>query len=125
VAREDLLRLPVIEHLRATLGVVPRKTYKLDHATKGTGASVVPLEGDKQQGEREMRTIPMPPRERPAQAGRGPKVSTPLPPGHVRKKSTGEIGRVRAVDPKAGTITVQWLHGGATSTVPMATVTRR
>ena len=103
-----------------------RKTYKLDHATKGTGASVVPVEGDKRsEPERKMRTIPMPPRERSEPAERGPKVSTPLPPGHVRKKSTGEIGKVRAVDPKAGTITVQWLHGGATSTVPMAAVTRR
>ena len=103
-----------------------RKTYKLDHATKGTGASVVPLEGEKKPAkERELRTIPMPPRERPATGERGPRVSTPLPPGHVRKKSTGEIGRVKAVDPKAGTITVRWLHGGATSTLPMAAVTRR
>ncbi len=103
-----------------------RRTYKLDHATKGTGASVVPLEGEqKREKDRELRTIPMPPRERGPQSQRGPKVSTPLPPGHVRKKSTGEIGRVRAVDPKAGTITVQWLHGGATSTLPMAAVTRR
>lgn len=103
-----------------------RKTYKLDHATKGTGASVVPLEGEtKAQAESRMRTIPMPPRERREPAERGPRASTPLPPGHVRKKATGEIGKVKAVDPKAGTITVQWLHGGATSTLPMAAVTRR
>jgi hypothetical protein len=104
---------------------MPRKTYKLDHATKGTGASVVPIDGEAKPKERDLRTIPMPPRERPRDGERGPKVSTPLPPGHVRKKATGEIGRVKAVDPKAGTITVQWLHGGATSTLPMAAVTRR
>jgi hypothetical protein len=104
---------------------MPRKTYKLDHATKGTGASVVPVEGEgKQQAEDGLRTIPMPPRER-RPPERGPRVSTPLPPGHVRKKATGELGKVKAVDPKAGTITVQWLRGGATSTLPMAAVTRR
>jgi hypothetical protein len=107
---------------------MPRKTYKLDHATKGTGASVVPVDGEGKatpEEKRRMRTIPMPPRERQTPAERGPKVSTPLPPGHVRKKSTGEIGKVKAVDPKAGTITVQWLHGGVTSTLPMAQVARR
>jgi hypothetical protein len=105
---------------------VARRIYKLDHATKGTGASVVPIDEEKKaRKEREMRTIPVPPRERAASTERGPRVSTPLPPGHVRKKSTGEIGKVKAVDPKAGTITVQWLHGGATSTLPMAAVTRR
>jgi hypothetical protein len=103
-----------------------RKTYKLDHATKGTGASVVPVEEEKKAPEREDKLRPIPlPRERRAPVERGPKVSTPLPPGHVRKKSTGEIGKVKAVDPKAGTITVRWLHGGATSTLPMAAVTRR
>jgi hypothetical protein len=102
-----------------------RKAYKLDHATKGTGASVVPVEGErKPKADEPMRTIPIP-RERRAPTVRGPKVSTPLPPGHVRKKATGELGKVKAVDPKAGTITVQWLHGGATSTLPMAAVTRR
>ena len=50
---------------------------------------------------------------------------TPLPAGHVRKKSTGEIGKVRELDAKAGTVTVLWLKGGATSTVPLASVTRR
>jgi hypothetical protein len=103
-----------------------RRTYKLDHATKGTGASVVPFEGEKApEEEPELRTIPMPPRERREPVERGPRVSTPLPPGHVRKKSTGELGKIKALDPKAGTITVQWLHGGATSTVPIAAVTRR
>ena len=105
---------------------MPRKTYKLDHATKGTGASIVPVERERRpEPDGKMRTIPMPPRERRESSERGPRVSTPLPPGHVRKKSTGELGRVRAVDPRAGTITVQWLHGGATSTLPMAAVTRR
>jgi hypothetical protein len=53
------------------------------------------------------------------------RTSTALPPGHVRKKATGEIGRVKAVDPRAGTVDVQWLHDGRTSTVPLATVSRR
>jgi hypothetical protein len=53
------------------------------------------------------------------------KRSTPLPPGHVRKKSTGEIGKVKAVDPKAGTVTVSWLRGGQVSTVPLSSVTRK
>jgi len=55
----------------------------------------------------------------------GSKVSTPLPPGHVRKKSTGEIGRVQSVDAKAGTASVLWLREGRTSTVPIAAVSRR
>lgn len=50
---------------------------------------------------------------------------TPLPPGHVRKKVTGELGKVRALDPKAGTVTVAWMKSGTTSTVPLASVTRR
>ncbi len=103
---------------------MPKRTYKLDHATKGTGASVVPVEDGGAKPDEPLRTIPVP-RERREPAQRGPKVSTPLPTGHVRKKSTGEIGRVKALDPKAGTITVQWLHGGVTSTLPMADVTRR
>lgn len=53
------------------------------------------------------------------------RTSTPLPPGHVRKKSTGEIGRVKAVDVRAGTVDVQWLHDGRRSTVPLASVARR
>ena len=61
------------------------------------------------------------------QASRRPsqRLATPLPPGHVRKKSTGEIGRVKAIDPKAGTAEVEWLRQGRTSTVPLADVTRR
>lgn len=106
------------------------RTYKLDHFTKGTGASVVPLdEADDAAGEREfkprrrMRSAPQ--RRQPAPQKRGVTSSTPLPPGHVRKKATGEIGRVKAVDPKAGTVTVQWLRGGRTSVVPLASVSRR
>ena len=62
------------------------------------------------------------PRERrpPVQAS-----ATALPPGHVRKKATGELGRVRAVDPSAGTVTVHWLRQNRTSTVPLADVSRR
>jgi hypothetical protein len=105
---------------------MPRKTYRLDHATKGTGASVVPIDDakPKRPGDDKLRTVPIP-REKRELAQPGQRFSTPLPPGHVRKKSTGEIGKVRAVDPKAGTVTVLWLRGGATSTVPLASVTRR
>lgn len=53
------------------------------------------------------------------------KTSTPLPPGHVRKKSTGEIGRVKAIDAKAGTATVTWLREGRTSTVPISAIARK
>jgi hypothetical protein len=53
------------------------------------------------------------------------KRSTPLPPGHVRKKSTGEIGRVKGIDAKAGTATVTWLRDGRTSTVQISSVTRK
>jgi hypothetical protein len=67
-------------------------------------------------------------RSRPAQPAKPherEKSSTPLPPGHVRKKGTGEIGRIQAVDAKAGTATVQWLKRGGTSTVPLSAVSRR
>jgi hypothetical protein len=43
----------------------------------------------------------------------------------VRKKSTGELGKVKAIDAKAGTATVQWLRGGQTSTVPISSISRR
>jgi hypothetical protein len=107
-----------------------RKTYKLDHATKGTGASVVPIGGEdgKPAAEepRKLPTIPLPREERPRPAAEPKRTFlTPLPPGHVRKKSTGELGKVRALDPKAGTVTVAWLKSGMTSTVPLASVTRR
>ena len=51
-------------------------------------------------------------------------TSTPLPEGHVRKKGTGEIGRVQSIDAKAGTASVHWLKRGATSTVPLTAISR-
>jgi len=104
------------------------RIYKLDHFTKGTGASVSPLDEEKKAvPEQPLKTIrlgggdPKPTKKR----GQVTKTQTALPPGHVRKKSTGEIGKVQAVDPKAGTVTVLWLRGGRSSTVPLDTVTRR
>jgi hypothetical protein len=103
------------------------RTYKLDHATKGTGASVVPVDDAPKAPAKEdkLRTIPMPREQRARPAGPGQTFVTPLPPGHVRKKSTGELGKVRALDAQAGTVTVMWLKSGMTSTVPLASVTRR
>jgi len=111
------------------------KTWVLDTETKGTGANVVPLEKVLQKPE------PAPPRRRPAPAveprkgvrrdrtRRAPapveRSATPLPAGHVRKRATGEIGKVLEVDPRAGTTTVRWLKGGGTSTVPLSSVSRR
>ena len=109
------------------------KVWVLDTETKGTGANVVPLE------KTQAKPAPKPDR-RPRQAQAAtpakptapakpkPPVETsrsPLPPGHVRKKETGEIGKVQAVDPKAGTATVFWLKRGAASTVPLTAITRR
>ena len=116
-----------------------KKTWVLDTETKGTGANVVPLE----------KVLKKPdPAEQPARAPKAPtsragapgaeegrrtppaprqvkRTATPLPPGHVRKKATGEIGRVQEVDAKAGTATVRWLRGGSVSTVPLSAVSRR
>jgi len=64
---------------------------------------------------------PKPARARPAVE----RTSSPLGPGQVRKKATGEIGKVLAVDPKAGTATVRWLKQGRTSTVPLTAISRR
>jgi hypothetical protein len=103
------------------------RTYKLDHFTKGTGASVAPLDDAAEAApEPEVRRVPVP-RERraPAPRGAGQRAATALPPGHVRKKATGELGRVKAVDTRAGTPDVQWLHDGRTSTVPLSAVSRR
>ena len=101
------------------------RTYKLDHATKGTGASVVPIDDKSEpKAEDRMETVRMP-RERRPKVDPDQRYLTPLPPGHVRKKSTGELGKVRALDARAGTVTVMWLKGGMTSTVPLASVTRR
>jgi hypothetical protein len=103
------------------------KRWILDTGTKGTGAHIVPLEDSPKGGAEPLRIVPKP--EAPTAAPRPKPVvekrSTPLPPGHVRKKSTGEIGKVKAVDPKAGTVTVSWLRGGTTSTVPLSSVTRK
>jgi hypothetical protein len=114
-----------------------KKTWVLDTETKGTGANMVPLEKVLKKSE----TAPEPARRRPA-PGAEPKraerrerrrseprpverSATPLPAGHVRKRATGEIGKVQAVDARAGTVTVRWLKAGATSTVPLSSVTRR
>jgi hypothetical protein len=119
------------------------KVWVLDTETKGTGANVVPLE-KVVRPPHERETAPAEPakrRERPARAPaadapaptpRRPKpkreperTATALPPGHVRKKATGELGKVLAVDARAGTATVRWLKSGATSTVPLSAVARR
>jgi hypothetical protein len=111
------------------------KTWVLDTDTKGTGANVVPLEKVLQKPE------PAPPRRRPAPDAEPRKTerrerrrqapaaversATALPAGHVRKRATGEIGKVLAVDAQAGTTTVRWLKRGGTSTVPLSSVSRR
>jgi hypothetical protein len=114
------------------------KTWVLDSGTKGTGARMVPLEDvlakpEVEPGpERRPRRRSPDPGDRPAPARPRQKrrepvetSATALPPGHVRKKATGELGKVRAVDSAAGTVTVQWLKQGRTSTVPLADVSRR
>ena len=107
------------------------KVWVLDTETKGTGANVVPLEQVQQRPEERPKRSPKPS----APSGRRPKPRTPapqpertataLPPGHVRKKATGELGKVLAVDAKAGTATVRWLKSGSSSTVPLSAVSRR
>ena len=115
------------------------KQWVLDTGTKGTGAHVVPLEDTRENEASKPDVVPRkrePARDRPprreksdvrrerAPAGEQKRLS-PLAPGHVRKKATGEIGRVKAVDPGAGTVTVTWLASGQTSTVPISATTRR
>jgi hypothetical protein len=68
---------------------------------------------------------PAPPKPKPKPKAPVVKRSTPLAPGQVRKKSTGEIGKVKAIDAKAGTATVTWLRDGRTSTVQISSITRR
>ena len=112
-----------------------RKTWVLDTDTKGTGANMVPIEKILHQPaaapQRRGAAPPAEPRQiEPRERSRvAPKpiarTATPLPAGHVRKRSTGEIGKVQAVDAKAGTATVRWLKGGATSTVPLSSLSRR
>jgi hypothetical protein len=112
------------------------KTWVLDTETKGTGANMVPLEKvlakpDPAPAPRRAAPAAEPPRRPPRRHARRPapkpaeRSSTPLPAGHVRKRATGEIGKVQAVDARAGTATVRWLKGGSTSTVPLSSVSRR
>jgi hypothetical protein len=112
------------------------KTWVLDTETKGTGANMVPLEKvEKQPGgearrvrtsvERKAASRGASAGERKRQRSALQRSASALPSGHVRKKATGEIGRVRAVDPRAGTASVHWLKRGATSTVPLASISRR
>jgi hypothetical protein len=114
------------------------KTWVLDTETKGTGANMVPLEKVQKKPaseekpaarRRKARTEAAPAgaerrRPRPKRAP-AEKTSTELPAGHVRKRATGEIGRVEAVDPKAGTARVRWLKRGAASTVRLSELSRR
>jgi hypothetical protein len=101
------------------------KVWVLDTETKGTGANVVPLE----KVVRSPADRADPPKPSPQRRERSPPPPPPaptaLPPGHVRKKATGEIGKVLAVDSRAGTATVRWLRSGASSTVPLSSVARR
>ena len=103
-----------------------RKTWVLDTDTKGTGATMVPLEKTRADKER---AKPARPRRRVPAVRPDPaepaKWSAPLPAGHVRKKVTGEIGKLQAIDAKAGTATVFWLKRGAASTVPISSISRR
>jgi hypothetical protein len=113
------------------------KTWVLDTETKGTGANVVPLEKVQRRPEdaperpasRPKRSAPTreaAPRRRPRAPRPEPeRTATALPPGHVRKNATGELGKVLAVDARAGTATVRWLKSGASSTVPLSAISRR
>jgi hypothetical protein len=112
------------------------KTWVLDTETKGTGANMVPLEkvqtrpGSEEKPARPRRPRPAPKAEKTASAPRRPKrpvtkTTTELPPGHVRKRATGEIGKVEAVDSRAGTARVRWLKRGASSTVRLSEISRR
>ena len=114
------------------------KTWVLDTETKGTGANMVPLEKVQQKADWEPRQATSTRARRPSGAGQtaGRRRARPpaepahrtapaLPPGHVRKKATGEIGKVRSVDPRAGQAVVHWLKRGQTSTVPLSAVSRR
>jgi hypothetical protein len=110
------------------------KTWVLDTETKGTGANVVPLEKVQRRPEdAPERRAPRPKRPAPSGESAPPRrpraqperTATALPPGHVRKNSTGELGKVLAVDAKAGTATVRWLRSGASSTVPLSAISRR
>ena len=118
------------------------KTWVLDTETKGTGANMVPLEKVQENADARLRRASRPAKHdgtrRAADAGQtsrrrrargsgkpAQRTATPLPPGHVRKKTTGEIGKVRSVDPKAGVAVVYWLRRGDASTVPLSAISRR
>lgn len=102
-----------------------RRTYKLEHFTKGTGANVVREDEAREPAvDKPLNTVRLPAMPR-KERKYEPKTSTPLPPGHVRKVATGEIGRLQTVDAKAGTATVLWLKQGRASTVPLSAITRR
>lgn len=109
------------------------KVWVLDTETKGTGANMVPLEKAqakpaprRKSAGRRAKASEGRVRQQPAKgADRRETSSTPLPAGHVRKKGTGEIGRIQSVDAKAGTASVRWLKRGATSTVPLTAISRR
>jgi hypothetical protein len=119
--------------------VMARKTWVLDTETKGTGANVVPLEKVLHKPDRPAELTPRrhtPATRRDGAAAPAPerarrrtepaeRSATALPPGHVRKRDTGEIGKVQAIDAKSGTATVLWLKRGSTSTVPLSAVSRR
>ena len=105
---------------------MPRKLWVLDTDTKGTGANMVPLEktastGEKAAPSRRRRHVG-PPRDLERQPGK--RTTRSLPDGHVRKKATGEIGKLQAIDPRAGTATVRWLKSGSVSTVPISAISR-
>src|SRR5215208_448404 len=106
--------------------VMARKTWILDTDTKGTGANMVPLEKVAPDAEhstpsRRRRHVSAP---RDLERQPGKRISRPLPDGHVRKKTTGEIGKLQAIDARAGTATVRWLKSGAVSTVPISAISR-
>jgi hypothetical protein len=107
------------------------KVWILDTETKGTGAQMVPLEktlekpAPKKRSSRTRRPAPIKAPAPPKPRSRSAKKADPLPPGHVRKKATGEIGKVQTVDPRAGTATVMWLKQGRASTVPITAISRR
>ena len=113
------------------------KVWVLDTETKGTGASMVPLEKTLERLDPAAVPRRLPARRKSAaasaaganrrrkSAAAAEKTSTALPPGHVRKKATGEIGRVQSVDARAGTARVHWLKRGAASAVPLSAISRR
>lgn len=104
------------------------KRWILDSETKGTGARMVPLEEVKERRSGKAPTIAPERKQGAPSSAAKPKTQTrmtPLAPGQVRKKSTGEIGKVKAIDAKAGTATVTWLRDGRTSTVAISSITRK